>query len=256
MTIASLTSSLSTKLLQHSPAILTGIGVVGVISTALLTARAAVEAHEIIKEEEEDSGETLRFRDKLDLTWRIFLPPVLMATTTIVCVVCAQSINTRRNAALMSLYTITDRTLTEFREKTREIHGETKVSKINDEIATDRVAAYPADEFWHRQVEVRGDGVGLCKDMYSDRYFVSSRNEVDAAVNVVNSEINTEGYADLNMFYDQIGVGSTEFGSQVGWVLGGLLEVQYTYIPSEDGSPCMAVTFKRQPEHNFHRIWR
>lgn len=262
MSFANLIPTLSQKIVQHSPAILTAIGVAGVAATAVLSARAAVEAHEILlteadRYENDFTVEDFTLKEKVLLTWRAFLPPLFVGSATIVCVISAQSINSRRNAALLSLYTISDRMLTEFREKAREIHGDKKVAEIYDEIAADSIRNHEPEDFMMRQIMVRGDGVGLCRDMYSDRYFVSSQTEVDAAVNATNAEMNMEGDVSLNFFYDQIGLGRIPVGDEVGWSQStGLMTVQYTYVPSEDGSPCMAVTFKRQPEHGFHRIFR
>lgn len=257
MTIANIIPRLGQTLIQHSPAILTGIGVAGVVGTAVLAGRATVRAFVDIVDEEVERDEELTFKEKVQLTWHHFLPPLFVGSVTIASVISAQSINMRRNALLASLYTMLERSSTEFEGKSREVLGDKKVDQIKDEIATERVQNHKPDEFFTRQIEVRGDGVGLCMDIYSNRYFVSSRNEVDAAVNETNAEMNREGDVSLNFFYDQIGLQRIPVGEEVGWnQQSGLLTVQYTYVPSEDGSPCMAVTFKRQPEHEFHRIWR
>lgn len=256
MSLAALLSNLTSRVVQSSPAILTGVSVAGTIATAVLTGRASVKAYQEIEAVERHLQERLPAAEKVKLVWPLFVPPMTVGLVTVFSAISAQSISSKRTAVAMGLYSISERSLQEFQDKTREIHGEKKVEKIRDEIAADRVRNHEPDDFFARQIEIRGDGVGLCKDMFSDRYFVSSRNEIDAAVNATNAEMNKEGNVSLNFFYDQIGIGNIDVGDDVGWADGMMLEVQYTYVPAEDGSPCQAVTFKRQPFHDFHRIWR
>ena len=253
MTLATATSALSRRLLKNSPAILTGIGAAGVVATALLTARASLRAVDEIRAVEGDwpgaeEVVTLSAREKVQLTWTHFIPPIVVGSATIACIISAQSINSRRNAALMSLYTLSDRALTEFREKTAELHGDSKVEKIQEEIARDRITSRDPSE----ELPTGDERLSYSYDSWTDRYFWSTRNEVDAAVNEVNAEINRNNYASLNMFYGLVGLGAIPLGDDFGWNMDHPMAVSYQYIPAKDGSPCMAVTFKSTPKQDYY----
>lgn len=259
MTIANLTSALGQKILQNSSAILTGIGVAGVVATGVLSVKATIKAIDDIREAEGDylgatEGQTLSAKQKVKLTWIHFVPPLTVGLVTIGCVISAQSVNTKQKAALMSLYTLTDRGLTEFREKTRELHGDAKFNKIEEEIVKDRVAQHdPSDDIDFvndpRRLE---QGLYECYDVWTDRYFWSNENIIDAAVNTINAEINTNNYASLNMFYDLIGLGNVPMGDDFGWNLDHKLSVSYFYTGSRGGDPVKGVTFSRPPKQNYY----
>lgn len=262
MSIANLSSALAQKLVSHSPAILTALGAAGVIGTALLTGKAYVQADREIQTEDERRdrrGEALMTpKEKVELTWRYFVPPLFAATGTLLCVISAQSINSRRSAAMISLYTMTERARTEFQDKAREVLSDEDYERINEEIAQERLAtnAGGTQFLGDTPFEMKNDGVGWCHDIYSDRYFISSQGEIDDAVNRINHELTHNMYADLNMFYSFIGLNEVPYGDKVGWTSDHLLEVQYSYGPAQDGSPCMAVTFKRDPASHFSSFHR
>lgn len=283
MSIANLSSTIAQKLVNHSPAILTAVGAAGVIGTALLTGKAFVQATDLVRETEQDRWEQLDAanpldpdageyhepelykltpKEKVELTWKIFVPPLLAGTGTLLCVISAQSINSRRSAALLSLYTVTERARTEFQEKAREVLEDEQYEKIQDEIAADRIEGRelpkgfdPGDFQGETPYELKQDGVGVCYDVFSDRYFTSSQAEIDDAINQVNQEMIHQGYADLNMFYGLIGLSDVPYGEKVGWTSDHLMGVRYSYVPAKDGSPCMAVSFKSEPSPAFHKFW-
>lgn len=254
MTLASITHTVSRKLAQNSPAILTALASAGVIATAVLTAKAAVNAHEEIRYvegryPEANEGCTLTPKEKVALTWKHFVPAFIVGSATIACVISAQSVNSRRNAALMSLYTMADRAQSEFMEKTTELHGENKVSKIREEIAKDRIESRdlnPAGE--------QPEGTSLAYDAWTDREFYASRTDIERAVNVVNAEINRNMFCSLNTYYRHVGLGEIPSGEDIGWNLDHPLDVEYTYHPARDGRPCMAVTFKRYPTSDYYSV--
>jgi hypothetical protein len=262
MTFASITSTLSQKIVQNSSAILTAAGVAGVVFTGILSARAAIRAHDDILAEEErryvndpnDPGTPLTAKEKVQLTWLHFVPPLSAGLVTIGCVISAQSINTKQKAALLSLYTLSDRALTEWRDKTRELQGDSKYAKIEEEIIRDRVANRdPMDDRNLLSDSRRLDEKMVeCLDVWTDRYFWGNQNIVDAAVNAINAEINNNNYASLNMFYDMIGLGNVPMGDDFGWNLDHKLDVSYFYTSARDASPVMGVTFQKPPKQDYY----
>lgn len=255
MTIGNISGILSRKIVENSPAILTGIGVAGVVVTAILAAKGAVKANNDIIDIEHSSGATLTPKEKIQITWKHFIPAAVVGTGTIVCVISAQSINSKRAAVLMSLYTIADRSLTEVKDKMREELGEGKARGIMDKIAEDRVNDFDPDEKLLQKIDMSGGEVSWCLDLYSGREFLSNTNQLMAAMNSINQECNEHMYASLNDWYGLVGLDYIPIGETVGWTSDNHLELELAYVPLKDGRPAIAVGFKRQPKENFYSAW-
>lgn len=101
---------------DNSPAILTGIGVVGTISTAFLTGRAAFKAAQILETEhwrnaQNPQSRPLTQREELELVWEEFIPPVIVGIITIAAIIGSNRIGSRRTAALAAAYSISEKVL-------------------------------------------------------------------------------------------------------------------------------------------------
>ena len=111
---------------RNSPAILTGLGCAGVLTTAILTGRATLRASEILKMEAPD--EQLPVTEIVKLTWKVFIPPVLVGASSITCIIGSNSINQRRNAAISALYSLSETAFREYKEKVVEEIGKNKTT--------------------------------------------------------------------------------------------------------------------------------
>ena len=87
------------------------------------------------------------------LTWRYYVPTAIMGGLTIACIIGANSINLRRNAALAGAYSLTEAALKEYQAKVIETIGDKKEQAIRDDIAKDRVKEHPLGE---REVIITG----------------------------------------------------------------------------------------------------
>lgn len=263
-----LVQRISHLVVQNAPALLTGIGVTGIFATAVLSAKGAVKSDREIQAFREqiwrdnknaEPGDELipdpTWKDELKLTWMNYLPGLSVGLGTAFCVISAQSINSRRVAALMTLYSMSEKTVTEIREKIREVHGEKKLNELDEELARDQLREYPPDRDIIRQADAIGSPASLCLDRFSGRYFVSDTESLRKAMNNINATCINQQYASLNDFWAQIGLSPLEIGETVGWTSDHLLDLEFVYVPAEDGRPCMAVSFKSQPKVDYYRIF-
>lgn len=249
---------------DHSSTILTGVGVGGTVATAYLTGRASFKAARIIDREqeavyaewrEEGSGREpieLTKKDKAKLVWKQYIPPVSAGLVTVAAVVAANRVSSRKIAALVVASGISERALTEYKEKVIERLGPRQDEKIRDEIAQDRVTNNPPVT---SQVHIMGTGQVLCFDMTTGRYFTSTMEQIRAAENTVNREIIHFNYCSLSHFYDEIGLEPTHYTDTVGWNLNNHIEVQFSTVLSKDNQPCLAINFTRQPLHDYDKTW-
>ena len=230
---------------KNSPAILTGLGCAGVLTTAILTGRATLRASEILKMEAPD--EQLPATEIVKLTWKVFIPPVLVGASSITCIIGANTINTHRNAALAALYSLSETAFREYKDKVVEEIGRNKELKVRDSIAQDRVTTNPVGD---RTIIFTGNGEVLCYDALCDRYFKSSAEKIRQQVLELNEDLRNDMWLDLNDLYYAIGLPSTKLGNQVGFDIDkGYIQVDYTGTLTPEGQPCLSIDMTVYPKH-------
>lgn len=248
-----------TAVSKHSPEILTGIGIAGMVTTTVLAVKATPKAMRIIEEYEEDnvrSDDKVKPIDVVKLTWKCYIPAAVTGTASIACLIGASSVNARRNAALATAYKLSETALTEYREKVVETIGEKKEKDIRDAIAKDKVEKHPVSQ---RDIIFTGRGSSLVYDPLNDRYFESDIEKIRKAANDLNSRMFDEMYVSLNEFYNEIGLKSIGSGEDIGWNInnGDKIDIYFSAqitdddAPCGEGRPCLVMEFNTPPKYNF-----
>lgn len=243
---------------EHAPTILTGIAVAGSVSTALLAAKGGYSAALVLAAYEADIDEDLERgnhdvelltpKEKAQITWKFYLPALITGASTVVCIVGANSISSKRQAAIVTAYSISETAFKEYKAKVVEQIGETKEQKVRDEIAKDRIEANPPVD---SQVIITGNGDVLCYETQTGRYFESDIEKIRKAQNDINYQVLHEGYASLNDFFSLIGLGSVGHGEQVGWTSEANLDVFFSTVMSDDSRPCISIGYHNLPVANY-----
>ncbi len=249
--ISELAKKVSRFTLDHSPAILTAVGVVGSVTTAYLTGKASFRAAQILREEEYAAGlnaEEFTLREKVEQVWRLYVPAVGTGVMTVTCIIAANRIGSRRAAALASAYMISEQAFDTYKEKVIEKLGPKKEQAVRDEIAQDLVCDHPVAT--SEVVILQGDV--LFMDSYSKRYFRSDVETVKHAQNAVNYMINHDGYASLTDLYNQIGLSSLPSSNEVGWNADRMLEIEFS-TAMESNQPCIVMGFSVEPVRSYYR---
>jgi hypothetical protein len=235
---------------DNSPAILTAVAVGGVVATTLFAVKATPQAVRDIQHAESERTEPLNKVEKVQLCWKYYVPAATMGVMTIACIIGATSIQSKRHAALISAYTLSEKAMTEYQEKVKEHFGEGKEQKVRDDIAQDTVNANPVSE---NKVIVTGAGEHLFMDKKSGRYFKSTVDKVGKAENKLNFELNNNAYASLNDFYGYLGIDHSDMGDELGWQSDSLVEVRLSTVLAED-IPCIVIDFSVAPIHNYWKF--
>lgn len=256
MNIPAITKATQKYLAENSPQILTGLGVAGVVSTAILTGRASFIASRMLQirnEETRDAEFTPReqFTDDVKTVWKLYVPPVVTGTVTIACIIGANSVNTRRNAALAAAYGLTETAFREYKEKVIETVGQKAEEKVVTAIAQDKVEATPKST---TEVVFHGSKEMLCFESISGRYFHCDMETLRKAENAMNLEIINEMYVSLNDFFGKIGLAPTAIGEDLGWTTSTPLEIQYSAILDEESKPCMFLGYRRLPIPEYSNL--
>lgn len=240
---------------DNSPAIMTAAGVAGVVTTAVLAGKGTVKADYILTEEQalhhnwyqEKAAQPF---GKLRMTWKCYIPATAAGAATIAFIIGAQSISSKRQAAALSLYTLSETAFKEYKDKVVEQIGINKEQKVRDEIVQDRVNRNPSSE-----VIIVEDGDVLCMELMSSRYFKSNMEKLRRAQNDLNQMIlGGDMYASHNDFLGMIGLESNGYGEQVGWNIDNLIDLQFSAVMSADGKPCIGVGYATFPKESFHKF--
>lgn len=236
---------------NNAPAILTAFAVVGVATTTVFAVKATPKALGLIEAAEENSEETLTVPQKIRVTLPCYLPALGMGAATMACIIGANTTSMKRNAAMISAFSLSESAFKEYQSKVVETLGEKKEQVVRDEIAQDRVRNHPPVE---GQVVFAGAGKVLCYEMLTGRYFESTHEDLRRAENNVNKQIINDMYASQNDFYREIGLSPTKMGDELGWNTDRLLELQFSTTLSEDNRPCLAVDYRVHANRGYHKF--
>lgn len=238
-------NQLEETLHSQAPTILTSVGVAGTLTTAVMTAQASFKAARILSEE----SPYLEPKEKLALTWKCYIPPVIVGSLTVAAIVGANRIGVRRAAGIAAAYSLAERAHSEYKDEVRKTFGEEKEQKVRDRVAQKQVDRTPGSA----DIIISGREV-LCYEAYTGRYFKSDMETLKKAQNDFNYKVLNEGYASLSEFYDLIGRPHTDYSDLVGWQYDRILELEFSTVLAEDGSPCLSFSFHYEPTRGYHKF--
>lgn len=244
---------------DNAPSILTSVGVVGVVGTAVLMYKATTKSTEKLYEIDavaQVKGEPpLTTKQIVKETWFNYIPPVTVGAVTIGAIVFANHISTKRIAALTAAFAISEKRISEYKDKVIETIGEKKEQAIRDEVAQDGVKKNPPGS--GNTVLVIGKGNVLCKDTFSGQYFRSSMDALKKAENDTNHEIIHCQYATLTDFYRKLGLPPTDMSDELGWSFDDLIKLEISAVVADDQhgeEPCLAFTFHAYPMAGYRKV--
>ena len=252
----------STKaiLVKHSPEILVGIGVTGLLTTTVLAVKATPKALQLLeeerdrREEESENGaiDPLKPIEVVKVAWKPYVPAAVTAVVSTACIIGASSVNAKRNAALATAYTLSETALKEYKSKVVETIGEKKEQVVRDAIAKDKIEKDPVKS---HEVIITEKGNTLCYDAISGRYFRSDIEKIRKAENELNRRMLDEMYISLNEWYYEIGLKPTNVGDELGWnIKDGLMDISFSSQLTEDGEPCLVVDYHIAPRYDFTKL--
>lgn len=235
---------------RNGATILTCLGGAGVVATTITAVKATPKALTLLEEAKQEKGEELTKWEICKTTVPVYIPTVLFGVSTIACIVGANVLNKRQQAALVSAYALIENSYKEYRTKVKELYGTETDKKVNEEIAKDK--------YEETDILVQDDKE-LFYDAFSGRYFESTKVDVLQAEYELNRIISTEGGAYLNEFYEWLPLEETIEGKELGWSIGILesmywtswIDFDHNTVMLEDGLECTIITMMQEPVIDF-----
>ena len=204
---------------RNASTILTCVGGVGTVATAVLAVKATPKAIALMDEAKKEKGEELTKMEVVKVAGPAYIPAIAVGVSTLACIFGANILNKRQQAALMSAYAFLDNSYKEYKKKVEELYGEDANKIVKESIAKDK--------YEETDIHVE-DNKELFYDEFSERYFESTIDKVIAAQYAVNRKISLWGAAELNEFYEALDIPPVDYGSFIGWSSGTLMDISWT----------------------------
>ena len=248
MNIKTMAKSVWAGAKKHSPEILIGMGIAGAASSVIFAVKATPKAMILLEEKRQELGvEKLEAKEIIKTAAPVYIPTAVSFGVSVACIVGASSMNARRNAALTAAYTMSESALRTYRDKVLETVGEDKEREIRQKAAIEQQQKTPEPK---TLIVDTGAGQIKCFDPLSGRYFPSSKNLIDKAVNEFNLQLRSDMRISLNEWYDLIGVEHNQLGDKVGWDIDrGYIETCYSSRLDDSGLPCLVVNYVEPPHY-------
>ena len=261
---------MATRVLKkRSPEILTGFGIAGMVTTTALAVKATPKALTLIQDAEikkvdvqvkEGKGpdelvKTLTPAEVVKVAWKPYIPAVLLGTASVACLIGANSVHTRRHAALYSAYKLSETALTEYKDKVKEIVPEKKVKEIKQKLAEDKVDNIVKNENCKEQkakVIVSNDGDTWFVDPFTNGSFLCTETKIREAIVDLNYRLMDEMFVSLSDLYDELGLEHTQNSDEIGWCIDdGKIRPDFSDAIVKNGKAYVVMDFLKRPEYGY-----
>lgn len=238
---------------KHSPEILAGVGVVGVVASTVLACKATMKVNDILTDAKEQIDKVNSVKNnpayadryseedaKKDLSVvyvqkgvelvKVYLPAFTLGAVSIGCLLSSNNILRKRNAALGAAYATLDKSYKAYRNRVVERFGSEVEKEIRYNIRAEEIEHTTIDEEGN-EVVVKEEVKTMDPNLYSDyaKFFDESnvnwnRNPeynlmfLKSQQQYANDLLKARGRLFLNEVYDMLGIERTKAGQVVGWV--------------------------------------
>lgn len=235
---------------HNSSTILTCVGALGVVATAVTAAKATPKAVTLLQKAEEEKEDKLTGLEKVRVAGPAYIPSIIMGASTIACIFGANILNKRHQAAITSAYALLDTSYKEYRNKVKEIFTEEGDRRV--------VEGIMEDHYNEEDILEANDGKQLYFDFYSLQFFRSTEEEVARVEKYMNNQLESRGYVLLGEFYEALGMPNWDIDWTLGWSksaghIYGYDHIEFDHYSStmDNGKSCCAVRFLSEPTDDF-----
>lgn len=235
MTIKNTFAKVSMKLAKHSPAIFTGVGIVGLGATAYLAYKSRDKVEAVVDEIEKNNeletpvSKVFIARGIAEAVYQ----PVVVGAASITCILLAHRIQNKRILTLAGALAVEQTRNIYFEKKYRKQHGDEAYSKFV--VPTDEEQLVEVDKNGKEKVTIT-DVKKDIDDSIGQWYSTSSEYALDdhaynvAVIDQVNDRMQTilfqRGALTLNEVREALGFERTRNGALLGWTTEDFFEIE------------------------------
>lgn len=224
------------KFQKHSPIILTGVGVLGIVTAGVMAARATLKLEdtldvakarlERVADADGPSKTTVVVANSMDLV-KLYAPSVTLAGVSLACILGGQGILHKRNAALAMAYKGLERQYTNYRGRVVEQYGEDVDRDFHLGLEDREIVGEDGDTRMVKAPRAVDGQYGEYTFIFGpdnpNWVGIHERNEWFLTVNetTMNDLLRYRGHVFLNEVLERLGFEHTKAGAVTGWVLNG-----------------------------------
>lgn len=241
-------------LVKHSPAIMLGLGIAGMLLTVVTAVKATPKAVKLIENKKQElEVDSLTPVETVKTTWKCYISPAVICVASITCLIYGNSVSAKRNAALAGAVALSENAFRDYKNAVAKNVSEEVRDKISDTVVKEQLERAPSID--KSEVTILEKDGELFLDPLSGRYFKSTVDLINRAVNTINHKMLCDGFsgsASLNEFYDEIGLQHISIGDNIGWdTSSGMMDISFGGNLTKDGKPCIVLKYNKPPEYNF-----
>lgn len=241
---------------KNSPAILMGVGIVGVIGGAVMACVATTKVSKVLEHRKEqlasvdtvlnDENKAEEYtvddarKDRLTINIQsgaklvlLYAPAVAVEFGAIACILASHGIMKKRNAALAAAYATVDAGFKKYRKRVAEKLGADVERGIALDISEEKIDAVETDPETGKEKKVRKNVSRISEELGGSPYSMifsadtSKAWEKDHDYNMMclraeqqyaTDRLRARGYLYLNEVFERLGIDGTKMGQIVGWV--------------------------------------
>jgi len=183
---------------KNSNWILAILAMLGLTGTTVLAVDATIKAVKLC-ETKEVHGK----KEVWKTVWRLYIPAVGCFIVTTVSILGNAHINARRLATVTGLYAMSQTDLKALKEKAKETLGERKETKMEDEIAKERLNKAVAEQ--QNQIIDTGHGKKLFMEWLTGQLIRTSPEHVEAVAEKMDNQFGKEvdGVVEVSYYLEQ-----------------------------------------------------
>lgn len=238
---------------RASPTILSCIGTIGVIATAVTAVRATPKAMKLCEDllveyrRSNDYEEDPTALDYVKVGWKPYIPSIAIGLGTIVCIFGANGLNKQQQASLASAYIFLERSYKEYKDKVKSLLGEQAENQVEESIVQDKFAT--------TAIEKTRDDTCIFYEEHYGKFFERTMLEVREAEYQLNRKLAQDGEVSLNEFFELLGLPQTNEGEVLGWTQEkgydcysySWIDFEHTLTALEGGLECYIIEMPLHP---------
>ena len=244
---------------KNSSVILTGVGVVGTIATAVLTYKATCKTLDDIVDMKVEAEKDLPANEEVELDktdifkrcWKHWIPVVLTVTCTAISIITANRISAAKLATLASAYKLSEDTRKNYKNAIVDKFGPNKAKDVDELALQNKLKEREAKGIDYSGVISTGDGDTLIYDAFNDRFFRSSQGAVELGLARFSSSLTKQAFGEASMedLYSSINLSAGDVCKRLYWVVGGdnndprtkNIEPKWSSMKLKDGNTCLVL---------------
>lgn len=246
------------KFKKALPTILTCIGCVGVVVTAVLSGKASVKAHDILEKEREAKGEDLTPKETVKAVGKEYAWTGVSGAATIGCIAVGKAIDAKTITGLTGTLYLGAKKFSDYRKKMIEHYGVSEDRKIMEEVKEDEAKEEEILEtICLNDISVdNADKMQRYYDSYINEFFWTTPHRLLEAKCMLNESFQRESILPLTDWHDILCLTHKPELEFLLWDEEEIIENQgYPWITitteehfDKDGEPYEAIIFVTRPE--------